>query len=596
MKNNILRIFVSLICCLFVLSFSIEVKARGNSGVKDNGLGGISIDIYSAPYNNSAWYAYGAPYGTGGCTWFVGSRVMELTGKGGYNTQVGETWYNSYGPGLGFTTGTTLQAPAVICWSGHVAILEKVVGSTAYISEGGSTWYSDAAHDYTIIRAVDVSAVTSLNSGFIGFVYLGSTDTTGPTVTDFHFGEIRTDGTGFTIMADVSDSSGVKSVSYEVWTSKNGQDDKRPYLGNNFSGGADNIYWDRVDFANHNNEKGIYYARIYAYDNSGNKTEQTISYNFDSNGTTVTDFHVGEFREGAYTILGDVSDVNGLEYVHYAVWTQKDGQDDLKWYLGNNFSGGENNIYWARINFSDHKGEKGKYIIHMYAKIKNGEFKCIGKLDYDFPETGPTISDVEVSDVSASGYTVTCKVTSTKDDVAISKVKFPTWTIKDDQDDLLTDWTTNSKANGTIKNGVVTFRVDASDHNNETGAYRTHIYAYDVFGNKSVYHVPDVDVNDNPSDDPSDNPSDDPDSPDVFDDEKVVISGNLNDDGTINSTDVILLRRYIAGGYGISINEQAADVNADGKINSSDVILLRRYIAGGYGVILKSPDNTGTAE
>lgn len=65
------------------------------------------------------------------------------------------------------------------------------------------------------------------------------------------------------------------------------------------------------------------------------------------------------------------------------------------------------------------------------------------------------------------------------------------------------------------------------------------------------------------------------------------VPGDLNADGTINSTDVILLRRYIAGGYGVSINEKAADVNDDGKINSSDVILIRRFIAGGYGVELK---------
>lgn len=30
----------------------------------------------------------------------------------------------------------------------------------------------------------------------------------------------------------------------------------------------------------------------------------------------------------------------------------------------------------------------------------------------------------------------------------------------------------------------------------------------------------------------------------------------------------------------------AADVNRDGHVNSADVILLRRYIAGGYGVEL----------
>ncbi len=63
--------------------------------------------------------------------------------------------------------------------------------------------------------------------------------------------------------------------------------------------------------------------------------------------------------------------------------------------------------------------------------------------------------------------------------------------------------------------------------------------------------------------------------------------GDLNNDGSINTTDVILLRRHIAGGYNQTIIEEAADVNNDGNINTTDVILIRRYIAGGYDVELQ---------
>ncbi len=67
--------------------------------------------------------------------------------------------------------------------------------------------------------------------------------------------------------------------------------------------------------------------------------------------------------------------------------------------------------------------------------------------------------------------------------------------------------------------------------------------------------------------------------------------GDLNEDGNINTTDVILLRRHIAGGYNITINENAADVNGDGEKNATDVIMIRRYIAGGYGIqLVGSPD------
>lgn len=71
------------------------------------------------------------------------------------------------------------------------------------------------------------------------------------------------------------------------------------------------------------------------------------------------------------------------------------------------------------------------------------------------------------------------------------------------------------------------------------------------------------------------------------------IAGDLNGDKKVNVSDVIMLRRYIAGGYNLSINEATADVNADWKINTTDVILLRRFIAGGYDVQLKKRTSGG---
>lgn len=64
------------------------------------------------------------------------------------------------------------------------------------------------------------------------------------------------------------------------------------------------------------------------------------------------------------------------------------------------------------------------------------------------------------------------------------------------------------------------------------------------------------------------------------------LPGDLNGDQKVNSGDIILLRRHVAGGYAQTINEAAGDVNNDGKKNSGDIILIRRYIAGGYGVVL----------
>ncbi len=63
-----------------------------------------------------------------------------------------------------------------------------------------------------------------------------------------------------------------------------------------------------------------------------------------------------------------------------------------------------------------------------------------------------------------------------------------------------------------------------------------------------------------------------------------VYYGDVNGDNKIDSKDVTLLRRHIAGGWNVVIDEGKADVNMDGKVDSKDVTLLRRYIAGGWGV------------
>ncbi len=64
------------------------------------------------------------------------------------------------------------------------------------------------------------------------------------------------------------------------------------------------------------------------------------------------------------------------------------------------------------------------------------------------------------------------------------------------------------------------------------------------------------------------------------------LPGDLDGDGIINTRDIVLLRRDIAGGYEQTINPAAGDVDNDGKRNTRDIILVRRYIAGGYGVEL----------
>lgn len=181
-------VVVMMLTCVPIYNQS-EVSAAGYA-IANNGTGGINIDINNAPFNEN--WSYGDPYGPGGCTWFVGARVKQLTGKGGNAAQTGSTWYNSYGRSLGFSIGQEIKAPAVVCWRGHVAILEKIDGDTAYLSEGGvgryknwGNWQSTQTNNrHCVIHAIskgEIKTWSGIRSDFIGFVYLnGATSNPAP--------------------------------------------------------------------------------------------------------------------------------------------------------------------------------------------------------------------------------------------------------------------------------------------------------------------------------------------------------------------------------------------------------------------------------
>lgn len=94
----------------------------------------------------------------------------------------------------------------------------------------------------------------------------------------------------------------------------------------------------------------------------------------------------------------------------------------------------------------------------------------------------PVILDVYVEDVSGKGYTVTCRAS---DNVGVTRILFPTWTDQNGKDDLPEIW-----PEGRVWDGISSFRVKVSDHNNERNClYYTHVYVYDAAGNEANFRV-----------------------------------------------------------------------------------------------------------
>ncbi len=167
----------------------------------------------------------------------------------------------------------------------------------------------------------------------------------------------------------------------------------------------------------------------------------------------------------------------------------------------------------------------------------------------------PVISKSYITDLTSVGYTVVCEAT---DNVGIERVCFPTWTEYNDQDDLVDDWFNNAKATS-VSGNTYFFEVKISDHNNERGNYRTHIYAYDKEGNYAKVSINDIVVP-----------------------EKTIVKGDLTGDGEVAMGDVVKVARAVGGYITLTPEEvAAADVTGDGEVAMGDVVKIARYV-GGY--------------
>lgn len=151
----------------------VTVYAAAANGIYGNGTNGISIDINAAPYTTFAGYAYGGnAYGAAGCAWFASARVNQLTGKGS-TIRAGTNWWRN-ASSLGYTKGQDAKAKAIACYENHVAIVERIDGDTATISEGGYNAAAYRDYGYCRIATMSVSKLKSARGGaFLGFVYLG---------------------------------------------------------------------------------------------------------------------------------------------------------------------------------------------------------------------------------------------------------------------------------------------------------------------------------------------------------------------------------------------------------------------------------------
>lgn len=161
----------------------------------------------------------------------------------------------------------------------------------------------------------------------------------------------------------------------------------------------------------------------------------------------------------------------------------------------------------------------------------------------------PVISNIKINNVSNQGFSVTMNVS---DNVGVSKVLVPVWTVNKGQDDIV--W-----HEAVIKDGIASCNINASSHGYEGGIYIVNIYAYDAAGNQGYADGGTVNV-----------------------DRSIpggTKKGDVTLDGKIDLLDAKYVLQLAIGIYRID-DIYAADINNDGKVNLIDAKAVLKMAVG----------------
>ena len=167
----------------------------------------------------------------------------------------------------------------------------------------------------------------------------------------------------------------VQEVRVPIWSDKNGQDDLIWYHADKQSDGSYKVH---VDTASHKGDAGTYSVHLY-YMLNGKRTyitETKATVNPAVESRLTGKLNIENMTENGFDVV--ITDVSGagkaIQEVLVPVWSDKDGQDDLKWPSASKQADGS---YKTHVSISDHKNNHGDYTVHLYYKI-DGKLQGVG--------------------------------------------------------------------------------------------------------------------------------------------------------------------------------------------------------------------------
>jgi murein DD-endopeptidase MepM/ murein hydrolase activator NlpD len=286
----------------------------------------------------------------------------------------------------------------------------------------------------------------------------------------FQFDSKQVTGDQYSIsFSGISSTNGLLQVLVPTWSETGGQDDIRweeaQYIG-------DNSWKVTIDLANYKESYDRYYSHVYLKDAAGNfiflgQTQEMIDNPFLDE--SVSSAFSADKENLAFVVSTDnLADKAGVKNVIFAVWTDRNGQDELKWLPGTK----NGNEYQAWVSAADHNFETGRYTVHTYVFGRENEVISVGADSLVMEKAKPVIE----YDNAVLDNTFKIRIKNVSSDAGVAAVFLPTWSQQGGQNDL------RFEQAAYIGNNTWEAKIDLENYNHVVDTFISHGYVQNQNG------------------------------------------------------------------------------------------------------------------
>lgn len=286
-------------------------------------------------------------------------------------------------------------------------------------------------------------------------------------------------GTFDAVVRNISAPNGIKEVLVPSWSLVNGQDD---LIWHKATRQSDGSYRVTIKSDEHKNSLGNYRADLYIVDNTNQRhyiTETVVDVKHNKPIGTISIVNNNKDTGTFDVIISDVYSPKGVRTVQVPTWSDKDGQDDIRWYEATRQANGD---YTVSVKASDHKNSTGKYFVHLYYIQNDGSLIGVGgtSTEVEF-RNAKTKTQTGIKNVDSGAGTYTVVVDQAPQGRQIKNIRVAAWS-QAHQENLY--WYS------TAPSGMHTeVQVSVANHQYQKGNYTTHVYVDYVDGGVEGFNL-----------------------------------------------------------------------------------------------------------